>query len=350
LREEKLKRSHPLTRHTFKSLSSRFTKAGFPNDFLRSAILPDWWDDTCREDPKLLQDIEIRIARFLGQSLTEIKNPSTRLASPPYPEAQLRRVKDIDRDRLGPAIHAAMRIAAATVRSLRHNVPTAATTPPADGLVWRNSIQHTGPSITLKDVAGDLWRRGIPVISLDLLPTPSFQGLAGIIEGRPIILLGHKHDEPGRLAFVVSHEAGHIAAGDCAPGQPVVDEEEEIQDSDLIERRADQYATRVLVGSDTIPSINGAGFKDLARHAFNIQRQTGANASTLIFAWARRVGSPESFQKATQAVQALYQGTGARRQLRDLFDQHVDLTAATETDRALLRCVYGELERHEAAV
>jgi Zn-dependent peptidase ImmA (M78 family) len=311
--------------------------------------LPDWWDDDCREDPRLLQDIEIRIARFLGQALAEVKDPTMRLTAPAYPGAQLRRVKDIDRDRLGPAIHSAMRIAEATIRSLRDGVP-AATIPPADGLVWRNSIQHTGPSLTLKDIVRDLWARGIPVIPLDILPSPSFQGLAGIFDGRPVILLGHRYDEPGRLAFVVSHEAGHVVAGDCAPDQPVVDEEEDVLDDSPIERLADQYATRVLVGSNTIPDINGTSFKELARHAANMQRETGANASTLIFAWARRAGSPESYQKATQAVKALYQSNGARRQLRELFDEHVDITSATETDRALLRCVYGEPERHEAAV
>ncbi len=342
-------RSTLLTRHTFKRLTARLSKAGFKNDFFRSAILPDWWNDDCLEDPRLLQDIEIRVARFLGRSLTEIKDPSIRLAAPSYPGAKLRRVRDVDRDKLGPAIHSAMRIAAAVVRSLRDTVPSA-TIPPADGLAWRNAIQHEGPSITLKDVAHDLWMRGIPVIPLDVLPTPSFQGLAGIVEGRPVILLGHKHDEPGRLAFIVSHEAGHVAARDCAPEQPVVDEEEDIQDNEPIEHRADQYATHVLVGSATIPDINGGSFRDLARKAAELERRIGANASTLIFAWARRLPSSGNYQTATLAVRALYQAAGARRQLRQLFDEYVDIAAATETDRALLRCVFGEPERHEAAV
>jgi hypothetical protein len=242
-----------------------------------------------------------------------------------------------------------MRVAAAVVRNLRDVVPNA-TIPPIDGSAWRDSIQRISRSLTLQDVVGDLWRRGIPVVPLDVLPAPSFQGLVGIVENRPVILLGHKHDEPGRVAFVVAHEAGHVAAGDCAIDQPVVDEEEDVQDDTPIERRADQYATRVLVGGDIIPDINSTNFKDLARRAVELERSTGANASTLIFAWARRNPSPVNYQNATMAVKALYRSTGARKQLRQFCEQYVDLTAATETDRALLRCVFGESDLDEAAV
>jgi Zn-dependent peptidase ImmA (M78 family) len=169
--------------------------------------------------------------------------------------------------------------------------------------------------------------------------------MACVVEGRPVILLAHKHDEPGRVGFLVAHEAGHVAVGDCATGQPVVDEEEEIADDAEVERRADRYANRVLVGGDEVPGLQGGDFRALARGAAQVERETGADASAVVFAWARRTSD---YAKATMAVRALYRSSGARRQLRQLFDQFVDPDAATEGDRALLRCVHGDPERDEA--
>lgn len=332
-----------MTTQTFTTLVQRLTRAGFKKDFLWRAILPDWWDDSCSEDPTLLQDLEIRVARFLGLPLAVVQDTSSGLVSPAYPAAQLRRVRDLDRDRLAPAIHSAMRIAEAVVRNLRERHDPVV--PPTDALAWRNLIEHTGHSVTLSNLISDLWNRGIPVIPLDVLPPPSFQGMSCIAENRPVVLLSHKHDEPGRVAFLVAHEVGHVAAGDCEPNQPVVDGEEEITDHTDIERRADQYATHVFIGSDTVPEVDGANFKELARRASKVEARTGADASTVIFAWARRTGD---YATATMAVRALYRHLGARRHLRELFDRHVDLSAAAETDRALLRCVYGDPERNEA--
>ena len=309
------------------------------------AILSDWWDESCADDPGLLQDVELRVARFLGLPLAKVQDPGAALAPPSYPQAQLRRVRDIDRDHLGPAIHAAIKVAAAVARSLRAPVPEV-TVPPGDGLEWRNQIAHSGPALALKEIVDDLWMRGIPVIPLEVLPSPSFQGITCVVENRPAIVIAHKNDEPGRLAFLASHEAGHVAAGDCSPGQPVVDEEEEIADEADIEVRADRYATRLVVGSDDVPRVEGGSYKDLAHQATSLERSGGVDASAVIFAWARRTGD---YAKAAMAVKALYRASGGRRQLREIFDRYVDVDAASESDRALLRCVHGDPELDEVS-
>ena len=331
-------------RHTFTSLMRRLSQAGFKNEFVRPAILPDWWEEACEQDPDLLGDIDIRVARFLGLPLSTVRDSGTALAPPSYSGAQLRRVRDVHRDRLGPAIHSAMQIAAAVVRSSRDTVPAPVITP-RDGLSWREQIERARPAVSLDDTLSDLWLRGIPVVPLDVLPTPSFQGIACIAEGRPVILLGHKHDEPGRVSFIVAHETGHIAAGDCTPNQPVVDEEDEIFDESEMEQLADRYATHVLVGDDSAPVLDDGDFKQLASDASEIEHKSGTDASMIIFAWASRT---HDYARASMAVKALYRGSGARRQLRQHFGRHVDIDAATETDRALLRCVYGERERDAA--
>ena len=323
----------------------RLARAGFDRRFVESAILPEWWDDACASELELLPEIELRAARFLGQPVSLLRSPAERLHAPEYGGARLRRVRQVDRDRLAPAIHSALQIAGAVVRSLRHGSPTTRELP-ADALEWRGQLTSSRGTVTLDDLLADLWQRGIPVVALEVLPAPSFQGLACVVEDHPVIVLGQKYDEPGRVAFFVAHEAGHIAAGDCGPDQPVVDEDDLIVDEAEIEHSADRYATRLLVGSDSVPELEGVGFKELARRAVEVEDRTGADASILLFSWAAKTGD---YATATMAAKALYRSSGARRTLREHFERHVDLEAATETDRALLRCVHGGPDSNEAA-
>jgi Zn-dependent peptidase ImmA (M78 family) len=321
---------------SFTALMRRLKRAGFRADFVSKALLPDWWDDRCSEDSNLIQELEIRIARFLNVTLASVRDPKTLLVAPAYAGAQLRRVRDINRDQLAPAIHSAIRIAAAAVRNLRDG-GTTVRIPPADPAAWRFSLQRSDAAPKLRDVTLDLWSRGIPVVPLEILPTPSFQGMACIVEDRPVILLGYKHDEPSRAAFVIAHEAEHILAGDCGVDQPVVDEDDISDDSDM-EVRADAYARKVLVGDVALPRLPNVDFKHLAQTAADFERRTGADSSTVVFAWARETGD---YPTATMAIQALYRASGARRQLLRIFEEHVNVADAPETDRDLLRCVVG---------
>jgi hypothetical protein len=285
----------------------------------------------------LLPDIEIRVARFLDVAVSTVRDPNATLALPAYAGARLRRVRDIDDHRLAPAIHATLKIAAAVVRNLRdpregpHQLP-------ADGHAWREAVADSR-AVTLTALLRDLWDRGIPVLPIEALPTPSFQGLAGVVEGRPVIALGHRHDEPGRVAFIVAHEAGHIAAGHCEPDRPVVDEQDEIADADALELWADDFARQVLLGpSPPELGTTDRDFRALAAEAIDRERETGAEASALLFSWARRSGD---YGTATLAVRALYRAKGARKTMRTLFSEYVDLAGAPESDRSLMTCISG---------
>lgn len=327
----------------------RLARAGFEKDFFSRIILPEWWENECWKNQELLPEVEIRVARFLSLPISTVSDPSAPLAAPALGGVHLRRVRDIDRDRLAPAIHSAVQIAGAAVRNLNSTVPSPSAVP-SSGLQWRDEIRHSDDRVTLDHLLDDLWRRGIPVIPIDILPAPSFQGLAAVVEDRPVIVVGHKHDEPGRAAFRVAHEAGHIALGHCSVDAPVVDEDEEIASDDDMERDADRYATEVLVGSHTIPQVpeeDLEGFKELARRAADLERRTGADAGAIVFSWARSTGD---YGTATMATKALYRSAGARRKLREFFERFVDLEDPPQSDRELLRSVVPDLQERDVPV
>ncbi len=321
----------------------RLSAAGFKSKFARLAVLPDWWAPACDDDDSLLPDVEIRVARFIGAPLEVVRDPSAALATPTYEGALLRRVRDINRDRLRSAIHAALQIGAAVLRGME---TSSVRLPPKDPIAWRNEIKRSGSVLQLGDVLSDLWARGIPVAHVATLPAPSFQGLAAIVDGRPVIILAHDLDEPARLAFIIAHEVAHIVNGDCSSGHPVVDEEEEVADESPIEQLADDYAVAFLTGGVQVPSIQATQYKDLALKAAAVEKSLGVDASSVVWAWARKNGN---YALATMAAQALYRTKGGKRLLRTQFDQHVDLEATSDSDRTLLRCLHGDPQSDAAA-
>ena len=331
-------------RPEFKTLMRRLARAGFKRQFIRSALLPEWWDETSEQDPHLLTDFEIRVARFLEFPLTEIRDSNRSFAPPMLTNARLRRVREVDSKRLAPAIHTAEKIADATVRSLREP-PSNATVPPSDGITWRRSIVPNGGAVTLDHILIDLWSRGIPVVPLQTIPTPSFQAIVCVKGGRPVILIGQKNDEPGRVAFWLTHEVGHIVGGHCDSDHLVLDGEDWIFDDTDIEVQADHYAREVLVGAKEIPEIDGTDFKAIAGELAQLEQSSGIDAGMIAAVWASRTGN---YPMATMALKALYRASGARQRIRKYFNEHVDVAGATETDRYLLRCVYGGLDAYQA--
>ena len=334
-----------LTANSYSSLLRRLAKAGFRREFLRAAILPDWWTEECANDPALLPEIEIRAARFLGIPLATLREPTADLTRTVPQGAQLRRVRDIGLDRLAPAIHAALQIGKAVQRN-RRPISDSPGIPGADARVWRNLLGADG-AIALSGLLAFLWERGVPVIPLDCSPSPTFQALAAVVESGPIIVLGHRIDEPGRVAFVIAHEIAHIAYGDCQLDCPVVEASDEVADDASIEVRADDFARALLLGERQIPVVDADDYRTLANAADEAESVAGVDAGAVIWAWANRT---RDYVTAQRALAALYRHIGAQRELRRQLLVNVDFDGAIDSDRDLLRCVMSESDDDPSAI
>ena len=323
-----------LKKHTVKSLFTRLAKGGLKKGFLKGAILPEWWDKSCEDDESLLPDLEIRVARFLKLPVETVRNPTCDLAVPPYVGARLRRLGETHQEKLRPAVHTAIQIARAVVRNLKPQVG-AVRLPSANALQLYQQLAN-GKAVQLEALVEAVWGFGIPIVPFEGLPTPGFQGMACLAEKRPVILLGYKHDEPGRTAHVIAHELGHLALGDCNEENPVIDQDFDEGDSDQVEQKAEAYANQLLVGDQDVPKLRSNNFKVLAKEAWDLEQKKGVSASRILFEWAK---TSSDYKTATLALKALNQASGAKRIVLNQFNQMLDLKDLSETDQLLLKCI-----------
>jgi hypothetical protein len=101
-----------------------------------------------------------------------------------------------------------------------------------------------------------------------------------------------------------------------------------------------------MTGGAQVPPVNASGFKELALKAAALERERGVDASAVVWAWARRTGD---YAMATMASHALYRTKGGTRAFRESVDHNVRFDDASDSDRALLRCLVSGRERDAAA-
>lgn len=309
---------------SFHSLVERLERAGFDRAFTHRTILPDWWDETCEQDPLLLPDFEFRTARFLNLPLETIQDPAAALVQPYRPMT--------DEDVSPAAIHAGIQIGQAVIRNLRDDAP--AVLPPRTGRTWHAELRH-GPDqpVALHAIVGDLWNRHIPVVPVTRLPQPDFQTLGCVIQGRPLVMMSDRVNDHWGAAVHTAHQIGHIIAGDCANGKIVIHRDSPDRHSHS-ETRANAFASEVIVGgTDTVmlardPWSNPCDPANLVR----LMEQPGIQVSPFpddAIALVFTTDIPK-----TQAIPS------AQSTLFNAFVRNVDIDAASDTDANLLRCVY----------
>lgn len=316
------------------SILKRLRAVGFSNAFIRTALLPSWWDASCDRDPTLLFEVEFRVARFLNIPVEAVRSGEAAFAT--SGSARLRHTANLNAAKLQPTVHAAIEVGGAVLRSLRTDLQVPEL--PSDPVRWREDMLKR-TKLELEPIVEELWDRGIPVIHLSFPKMLKFQGIATIINGRPLAALGTDIDVPARQAFFLLHEIGHLANGDCNEGVTIVDEEETGGKFDEKERLADQFAIRFLHANSLPLTGRFTSGRLLAEAAYDAADKNRTEPGAVIWRWAN--GPNGDFSIATSALDALYCSTGARRALRKAFDERVDVLNASETDRGLLGCVAG---------
>ncbi len=309
---------------SFRSLVERLESAGFERAFIHRTILPDWWDETCEEDPHLLPDFEFRTARFLNLPLDTIQDPTALLVQPHQ--------QTTNEDVSPASIHAGIQIAQAVIRNLRDDAP--ATLPPSTGRTWRAELlDGLGQPVSLHTIVSDLWNRHIPVVPVTSLPQPDFQSLGCVIQGRPLVIMSNRINDHRDAALHTVHQIAHIIAGDCV-NDKVVTHRDAPDLNNPSEAQANAFTHDVIYGGtdramlppDPDPSprraVNFIPFIEFVGVRASPRQSYATNVDFSFFDTAE--------YQATLQVQSI---------LFNEFVLNVDVVAASDTDTNLLRCV-----------
>ncbi len=325
----------PTTSHSMSDLYARLAATGFDREFIRSIVLPEWWEDSLAGIPANRALAEDAIARHLGMALEDLSRPSVPLRLPTLSHVKFKRHKNKADESVAPAILVAQRAARIIIDSIP-SLPRfeAGSLDPAS-VRQKILLQHR--YVNLASLAELCWDHGIIVFHLARAPRKSkvFDGLAMFCGERPVLVLGSRRDSPAWLAFHLAHELSHVLKQHVTPGSPP------LADSDLMsvstdhqEREADRAACEILTGTPTpkMPDLKHTAPR-LALAAVQAGPERGIDPGILALIYGR---SNDRWGVAQNALKYLSLDTGAHDILRAAFLKRLDPEDLSESSERFL--------------
>jgi Zn-dependent peptidase ImmA (M78 family) len=292
------------------SLYRRLKSVGYDRGFVRRVILPDWWDDALADDPSMLLQIQLRVARRLGVPLKVVADANGPLALPETKTVRLKRAKEGScRDDIAPGIVIARHTVALAVAELRDIPPFPAQLTAAD---LRAFILKTYPVVDFAGLVKAAWAHGIAVFHFREWPrgAKKFAGMAYYEGKTPVIVIASGYDMPPKLAFYLAHELGHILRGHVKPdGKVLVDGDLESEREDVEEIEADNEALAILCGTKALgTSLGKQTPASLRVWAKKIEARDQIHAGTAVLSYGR---AQKQNPMAMMVLKGLQMDTGA---------------------------------------
>jgi hypothetical protein len=231
-----------------KGLYQRLRAVGFDTPFVQNTVLPSWWEDSVAQTQSGYQEGLLLLARHLGLSLTSLQDESAPLELRDFGPCNFKKTQGVSADDLAIARSICTRAAQIAAASIQ--TPWKGTIP-ADGSEIREDILRAGaPWVSLESLLDWCWSRGIPVLHVASFPraTKKMDGMAALVDGRPVIILCKNAKQEAWLLFILAHELGHIVRGHVSQNGVLVDEHIAKDSTDVQETEANATATEILTG------------------------------------------------------------------------------------------------------
>lgn len=277
-----------------KELYGRLHALGVKKNYVRDVILPSWWDDEIATQPSGFAQALGFVSRSLGFTPSELSAQTLEWSEG---SAKFKTREGLSADDVTASATIALRAGALAAYAAK----TPTTTLPESGAEVRAELlSDAKPWIDLEVLLDYCWSKGIVVLHLSNFPEKKMDGLASIVEGRPVIVVSRKDFASGKLLFILAHELGHLGRRHVTNEAHVdVDDAFDSANTDSLEKEANAYAFEILTGVPvpTFPEPARPHYCDVLTAAAIQQGRTkrvAPSTITLQWAWNRQVSWPHA--------------------------------------------------------
>lgn len=289
-------------------LYQRLRAVGVDTPYLRNTALPSWWNESVADSPSGFQETLMLIARHLGLSLRSLQDEASPVELRDFGPCNFKKSSGVTEGDLAVTraiCTRAVQIAAASIQSPWQQVI------PSSGSEIRESILGSGaPWVGLANLVDWCWSKGIPVLHVSHFPKSAkkMDGMAAIVDGRPVIILCKNHKQEAWLLFILAHELGHIVKGHVSQNGVLVDEHiaKDTSDVDIQESEANATATELLTGTADCRFVKTGRWpnaQQLAEIAIRYGKQNQVDPGHVILNYSNNIGG--SFHALGNAALAL---------------------------------------------
>ena len=312
-----------------KTLYGRLSAIGLPRGYVRSIILPSWWDDEAADDAAGYAEALMLVSRHLGIRIQSLRDSSAAaLMSEPSLECKFKRARVVSDGDVALAQRLAIqvaRLAAGATTIAVQDVPAA--------VELRELILESGhPWLGLDALLDHCWRvLGIPVLHISMFPRGArkMDGLSAVIGGRPVIVISKMNTQPAWLLFILAHELGHIALDHVSDGSVLVDERVDKKSVDAEEQAANEYAGELLCGKPIkrfIAQDRWPNASELALQAQRLGKQYQIDPGHVVLNYADAMGK-SFFPVGNAALRVLNQSVDAVEMIKRNAAENLDWSA-----------------------